>query len=343
MALLDLWRNWRARRRQLAAERLALHRGIEELVDLVDPRLRGMPGYRSRLAPALRHAVGVADRLVSGLSDPLWVDRRSWSQQPLLRAYFTSADVMREIFDNSNELRDFLTSAAALGADEVYAAMGMRMTRSTRLQTELQGDVLLRDQQRTVVSFSDHRLGAFATDQESFKRSLRRRLLEEIAMRAMQRIMGLRTQREALEEEKTRLQWKLKMYQKQTDGIGGLWHDQSRLGRHIQALEEQLGETREELQDLLTRAGDIEDFLDATVEALRDIEQTVSIDWHTLHLDAMNVEVNAEAGTPALSLCAIRIGRRQPRIVQLIKFSPDFVSVDTGKALRRAARALGVH
>jgi DNA repair exonuclease SbcCD ATPase subunit len=155
--------------------------------------------------------------------------------------------------------------------------------------------------------------------------------------------MGLRTQREALEEEKTRLQWKLKMYQKQTDGIGGLWHDQSRLERHIQALEEQLGETREDLQDLLTRAGDIEDFLDATVEALRDIEQTVSIDWHTLHLDAMNVEVNAEAGTPALSLCAIRIGRRQPRIVQLIKFSPDFVSVDTGKALRRAARALGVH
>ena len=343
MALLDLWRNWRARRRQLAAERLALHRGIEELVDLVDPRLRGMPGYRSRLAPALRHAVGVADRLVSGLSDPLWVDRRSWSQQPLLRAYFTSADVMREIFDNSNELRDFLTSAAALGADEVYAAMGMRMTRSTRLQTELQGDVLLRDQQRTVVSFSDHRLGAFATDQESFKRSLRRRLLEEIAMRAMQRIMGLRTQREALEEEKTRLQWKLKMYQKQTDGIGGLWHDQSRLGRHIQALEEQLGETREELQDLLTRAGDIEDFLDATVEALRDIEQTVSIDWHTLHLDAMNVEANAEAGTPALSLCAIRIGRRQPRIVQLIKFSPEFFSVDTGKSLLRAALALGVH
>ena len=85
-------------------------------------------------------------------------------------------------------------------------------------------------------------------------------------MRAMQRIMGLRTQREALEEEKTRLQWKLKMYQKQTDGIGGLWHDQSRLDRHIQALEEQLGDTREDLQDLLTRAGDIEDFLDAVIE-----------------------------------------------------------------------------
>jgi len=126
--------------------------------------------------------------------------------------------------------------AAASGADEVYAAMGMRMTRSASLQTELQGEVLLRDQQRTVVTFSDHRLGAFAIDQESFKKSLRRRLLEEIAVRAMQRIMGLRTQREALEEEKTRLQWKLKMYQKQSDGIGGLWHDQGRLERHIQGL-----------------------------------------------------------------------------------------------------------
>ncbi|MGB5198375.1 MAG: hypothetical protein WBN68_04360 [Sedimenticolaceae bacterium] len=343
MALLDFWRTWRAKRRQLAADRVALHRGIEELVELVDPRLRGMPGYRSRLAPALQHAVKVADALVAGLSDPLWVDRRSWSQQPLLRAYFTSADVMQEILDNSNELRDFLTSAAARGADEVYAAMGMRMTRSTSLQTELKGDVLLRDQQRTVVTFSDHRLGAFAIDQESFKKSLRRRLLEEIAMRAMQRIMGLRTQREALQEEKTRLQWKLKMYQKQSDGIGGLWHDQGRLERHIQGLEEQLGDTREGLQDLLTRAGDIEDFLDTTAEALQNIDQTVSMDWHTLYVDAMNVEASPEAGRSGLSLCAIRIGRRQPRIVQLIKFSPDFVSVDTGKALRRAARALGVH
>ena len=97
------------------------------------------------------------------------------------------------------------------------------------------------------------------------------------------------------------------------------------------------------LQDLLTRAGDIGDFLDATVEAFQNIDQTVSMDWHTLYLDAMNLEAGPEAGRSGLSLCAIRIGRRQPRIVQLIKFSPDFVSVDTGKALRRAARALGVH
>ena len=58
MALLDFWRTWRARRRQLAAERLALHRGIEELVDLVDPRLRGRQPASARALLFGDYAIG---------------------------------------------------------------------------------------------------------------------------------------------------------------------------------------------------------------------------------------------------------------------------------------------
>jgi hypothetical protein len=316
---------------------------VEEVVDRVDPRLRAMTGYRSRLAPALESAVHVADALVNTLPEPIPISRREWSEQPLLRAYFASADSMQEVFDSSVELRDFLTSARSHGAQEIYGAVGMRMDRKTTLQIELHGEVLRRDQQRTAVSFSDHRLGVFALDQQGFRKALRRRILEEVAARAMQRIMGLRTQRDALAEEQVKLQWKLKMYQMRRDGIGNLWHDKEHYERHIADLQGQLGNTSERLDDLLGRAGNLEHFLDATVEAFEKTADTIQVSQQSLRLDPMNLELPDDTAIEPLNLCAFKVGRRSPRYVQLVRFSPDYASVDAGQAMRRAARSLGVH
>jgi hypothetical protein len=342
VGLMDLFGSWASQLRTQQARRRKIQQGVEAIVDRVDPRLRGLSGYRARLMPALETAVVAVDSLIASLPRPLEVTREGWAADPLLHAYFTSVRHMQEAFDSSPALRDFLTSAAATGGTEIYAMLSMRMERRTRFGMEMHGESLLADQQQVAVGFDDYRIGAVATDEAGFRQALRRRVLEEVATRAMQRIMGMRTRREAMTEEKARLQWKLKIHEMRKTGIGGLWHDEAGYERHIAALREQIGDAQIGLDELVAHAGNIEHFLEMTAEEFEKAGETMRIDSVALHLDEMNVERSAQRGGRELLLNQFHVGRRRPRVVQAIRFSPSFVSIDTGRALRRAARALGV-
>jgi hypothetical protein len=319
--------------------------GVEALVDRVDPRLRALSGYRSRLLPALHHAVDVAEQLIDTLPAPIEATPARWSGDAPLRAFFASPDRLRETFEQSHELRDFLSSSQAGGATEVFGMLSMRMDRKTILQRGLQGDIE-REEQAVSVSFADHRLSAFATDPTEFHRALRRRILEEIALRASQRIMGLASRRDTLREQQAQLQWKRKIYQMRRDGVGGFLSSAAQCDRHIEALNREIDDNATDLTELLAQAGSIDDFLDVTVETFERTGETVRLQTREICLDHMNRECKPAQGHAGrfsrLQLAELRVGRRRPRVIQAVRFSPTEYSVDIGRALRRAARALGV-
>lgn len=338
----DWWRARKARRAARRERQARIKQGVDEVVNIVDRRLRGLPRYRARLAPALERAAIFANEVVGALPEPITVARDRWTDEPLLRAFFASVDEMQAFFDRNSDLREFLTSAEAQGANRIYAAVGMRMDRRTGFGMGLQGDVLQRDREQTSVSFSQHRIAALAADEDRFRTRLRRRILEEIASRAMQRVVGMKTRRDALVEEEATLRWKLRIYEMKYDGMGMLWHEKSHYDRHIQSLRARLVEAQTGLDALAASAGNIEHFLEATVDEFDRAAETIRVEPLSLHVDAMNVETEPGSGSRELRLVQFRVGRRRPRIVQLVRFSPDFVRVDTGFALRQAARTMGV-
>lgn len=342
MSILDQWRAYRAKRRARALQHEALSQGVEEIVDRVDPRLRGLSDYRAQLLPALRTAVAASEDIISALPPPMVLSKAAWAESPILRAMFASPERMREMLERSPDLRDFLVGRSAQGADMVYAALGIRMQRRQVMQVEANGDRLKQEKQVNMISFDSFRLNSITTDEESLRRRLRRRLLEEMAVRAANRIMGSRTRRDALMEEQAELKWRRKIYQMRCDGVGGFWHETDRYCQHIAALEEKIDDNVAGLENLQLRAGNIEHFLATTVEVFEKTAETIHIENQTLHLDRMNREVPANASSASLHLSQLHVGRRRPRIIQLVSFSPTDVSIDVGRALRRAARALGV-
>lgn len=343
MNVAGWFREWRQARKVARERHRALLDGVEAIVDRVDPRLRALASYRSQLVPALETAVQAVDGLIDALPPPVLVGRDAWTSTPHLRAYFTNPEKMQETFDTDSNVRDFLTSAEARGATEIFAAMSMRLDRSTRFGSEMVGDQVLADQRQSAISFSDYRIGVLATDENDFRRGLRRRVLEEVAARAMQQILGMRSRRDSLSEEKDVLKWKLKIFEMRRAGIGSLLHDHTTYDRHVEALQSKLGSVSTTLDDLLDRAGTLDDFLDITVEAFETAGDTLKIDPLKICVNNMNIETSVERGGQELLLREFRFGKRRPRIVTLIRFSPSFPSVDTDRALRRAARALGVH
>lgn len=342
MVMSDWWRTKASEFRRERQKRRSYALGVEALIDRVDPGLRGLSGYRERLIPALKQGVATTEALIDSLPAPLTASREGWVDSRRLRVYFATPQQMHEALGESRMVRDFLTSATGSNVTEVYAAISMRMDRKTRFGTALDGDRLLSDQRQESIDFSDLRVGALAGDEDTFRKALRHRILEEVTARAIQRILGSRMRRDAMTEQKTLLQWKLKMYEMRQSGVGTLWHDQAAYQRHIDELKNELGAVSEGLDELVERAGDIADFLEMLATEFEQVEHTVKLESSSFYLDDMNIEMPPERGGKRLELATFRVGKRRPRVFDLIRFSPDDVSVDTGRALRRAARELGV-
>lgn len=337
--LRDYLDNSRAQREREAR----LDKVVQAVVDKVDPRMRGLSGYQRKLAPAIEEAARYAGELADDLPEPLEVARNRWAQEPCLRACFASVDSMQELFDNDRGLRKFLSSGEALGASEVFTTIGMRIDRKTQHGYALRGEVVQRGVQQTAVSFADHRIGVAATNLETLRVGIQRRVLEELATRAMQRIMGMETRKESLSEQQATLRWKLKIYEMREDSLETIWRDKEVYERHAKDLRERLHVTETNLDDLMARAGNIEHFLEATVEEFSKARELISCEPLTLWLNNMNIEVEPNApDAKEVRLVQVRVGRRRPRALQLVRFSPDFPRLDTGAALRKAARALGV-
>jgi|GEM_PF-1764652 len=344
MGLLDRLRYLRDRRRGSRAEREVFDRKVDAIVEIVDPRLRMVPGYRHRLTPALHEAIRVIDAQFASLPPALEVNRERWSREPFLRAAFTTPEAMQQLFDGHRPLRRFLASAEARGAGTVFAGLGMSLTLEKRFGHALQGDLVQRDVAQTALSLGDHRLSAFATSETQLAESVRQRVLHDLATRATQEVLGSRMRKERLGEERVKLQMRLRLYEQEARGLAGLWHDEEVITRHAEELRKKLAATEGELESLSHSAADIGDFLDMTVAVFAGMEHDVRLESQELHVDAMNLCHDAPGdGINTLPLTVAHVARRPPRVIRLLRFAPDLVSFDPGDGLRQAARALGVH
>lgn len=343
VAITDWFKNKLAQWQQESLERAKIDRGLDEIIDAVDPRLRALSGYKRRLEPAALRAYEYAQRCVEAIPAPIEIARDRWGRDPHLRSYFASVDAMQEVFDGSQVLRRFLTGAGAASADQIFVGMGMRMDERKRLGHALHGDMVQRDVEQITVSFGDYNVALVATSEEELRRQAVRRVLEELATRAMQQIMGKRLRRDSLTEESAVLQWKLKIYERGSQGLGTLSHEQAVYERHAEDLRQRLDATQAHLENVLQGAGNIEDFMRLTIEVFDTASDYIQIEPFSLVIDDMNVKQEAaHKGAKQLALTRVRIGRRRPRTVQLLCFSPEFVQVDSRAAIRKAARALGV-
>lgn len=343
MAISGWFKKKLAQMQEESLWRAKVDRGLDEIIDTVDPRLRGLSGYKRKLEPAALRAYEYAQKCVQDISAPIEVTRDRWGVDPHLRAYFASVDAMQEVFDGSQVLRRFLSGAGAANAEHVFVGLGMRLDERKRLGHALHGDMVQRDVEQTTASFGDYNVALVATSEEELRQQAVRRILEELATHAMQRIMGNRLRKDSLNEESAVLRWKLKIYERGSHGLGTLSHDQEVYERHADELRHRLDETQTNLENVLQTAGNIEDFMRLTIDVFDTASDYITIEPFSLLVDDMNVKQDtAHKHAKELALTRVCIGRRRPRVAQLLCFSPDFVQVDTRAAIRKAARALGV-
>lgn len=283
-------------------ERGLLEMTIEGVVAAVDPRLRAVSGYRSKLEPGARATILHLRKLARALPDPMLLTRAEWSANPLVAAFFARADDVPESLARSHELREFLDRPGNAAVPEVFALLGMRMSERTFLGPALVDGVLREDVQQRAVNFSEHRLVAPAPEYLACRREIGDRILRRIAAIALERTMESGRRTEQLAKSRAVLSARLRLLRLNHGGLQEAVQDAPDDRAEIKRLEDELKTVGENYAEAKSGARTLDSILDIACDIFGNPQHYVSLTPVRRRLNRMSVVVPENSGEPAENL-----------------------------------------
>jgi len=201
--LLDWWQDYRARHRPLDEDLLG---AVEDVVLGTEPKMRLVPGYQRKLAPAVASALGYVGELVHELPPAVECGREAFKRDARVAALFATPLDLQQAFSRNDDLRALFEKSLSAEHDHVYALLCMTMQERTVFGVEMSGDVMRRDVPQVALSFADHSVLSPALNEDDARASLRRCMLDGLVAHAMEQLLegrachsGLHDSRQVIE------------------------------------------------------------------------------------------------------------------------------------------------
>ncbi|MGH8119759.1 MAG: hypothetical protein ACRESK_04000 [Gammaproteobacteria bacterium] len=283
MGILDWWN----KRGQVAGgqqSREQIAETVERVVQNTNPRLRFAGRYKKRLAPAVTQSINYAREIVAAIPAPHEASAAGWNSDHCMRAFFATADDIKQIFSRAPELRAYFDQNPA--SEKSFALLSMEMIERKILGMALEGDIMRRDVAQTTMSFGDYRVRFCQPTETDLREELQRRIVDQLALEGLARMANDRSHRDKLEKERALLKVRLRLLERQGVGMGGAAiADPAEVVR----LQMQLAENTQNLDE----AGSAPEILERELERIRDVLAEPARNFHIsnqrLRLDRMNV------------------------------------------------------
>ena len=283
---------------------------VDAIVKAVDPRLKLMPRYRSRLAPATICSIRFLRSLAPRLPDPIELSRDAWSADPYVNAFFATPNDVQTCLDRNVELGAFFRDPSNAQLDAAYGVLGMRREERNVLASALVEGEVRRDVAQTTVGFTTHTLFGMARDIGTTRGLLGEAILERVAGLALERIVAVRDRAVELETRKSMLATRLRMLTLRRGNLQSLAAGEQDPSAEIAALQRELETTAEDHLELKTDLATL-DHSFAQVEAVLG-EPARHLGMDTIELRVSHTGYKVDAASPetaaALRLNELWIG-----------------------------------
>jgi hypothetical protein len=293
--------------------------GVEAVVDAVDPRLRALSGYARKVAPPVTRTIAHLRELGPLLPQPIALTRGAWAEDPLLNAFFATADDVPLLLARSAELKGFFQGNP--GAADAYALLGMLKTEREVFAPAIVDGALRQDVAQTTVSFSQHRLICPAADEAGCRREVGVRILRRLAALALQRITALEELSTELEQRKALLNAKLRLLHLRSNGLEQIVQEQGSLGAQIDSIERELKTTLDEYLETKASAQTLEARLYQIEAVFGAPAEHVKLERVALRVSRLGYKVPAGSGEPAseLALHELSLGDGLKAVIALVR------------------------
>lgn len=314
---------------------------VEQVVDSIDPRMRGIARYAWKIRPAVERMLDYAGEACSLLPGPIEFSRNAWNNDPTVRALFATATEMQTVFSQAPDIADYFRSP--LSAD-AYVVLGMQKTEKTVFGIEMYGEIIRRDVPQISVSFGDYRISHPAPDEQELRVKLKQRALNEFIAQALFKVAELSDQKEEIRKRKVSLQIQLKALERRQAGLSQLLENDPDLHNKLTTARQHLAQVEQECTNMRERFGALSDVLHHVVALLNEPESLIEVTPFTLCLDRMNrvVDPREPSHDQPITLAQVNFGERFSRMGILAKFpQSDFVRSANQLDLDAALRYLG--
>jgi hypothetical protein len=269
-----------------------LAEALDAIVDAVEPKVRMHSRYRQKLEPCVRKTLSHLRDLTLTPLEPVLLSRAAWAADARVNAFFATAADVPAVLGRAHELQEFF---ARSDAAEAYALLGMRKTE-------------MRDEARTHVSFSDHRIAAPAATLDAARIELARRILLRLAQAALARIIAVDEKAAELESRKAYLGARLRLLRVSEEKDTG-------------DIERQLNETVEEYIDAKGSLATLDGYIGYIDEVFSHPERHVGLTHSALRVDRLGVKVEGEATGPVndLALAELSMGTDLQAVIAVVR------------------------
>ena len=250
----------------------AVEKALLLVGELVSPQLKSASGFEQKLAGPIEYALGYCDGLISALPGPIDVNRRSFSNDPLVHALFATAHDIDQMLGRSQAVRDYLAEPACWESEYFYALFAARRMQKKQLGMSVQGSVVQSDVPQIVIYFSDQTLIQPNCSLETTLQHLRANALDSLLKTFHDHVEALRAEREGLRADLSVERAHLTVLRGKTPGNEHAVHT-----RHLEELDQRLRQSAESLMpDQLVEA--LAEFLHAPESSLALTPVTITVD-----------------------------------------------------------------
>jgi hypothetical protein len=254
----------------------AVEKALLRVGELISPQLKSVSGFERKLAGPIEYALGYCDGLISAVPGPIDVNRRSFSNDPLIHALFATASDIDQMLGRSQAVRDYLAEPACWENDHFFALFAARRMQKKQLGMSVQGSVVQSDVPQVVIYFSDHTLIQPNSSLDSTLQHLRTNALDSLLTTFHDHVEALRAEREGLRADLSVERAHLTVLRGKTPG-----HEQAVHTRHLEELDQRLRQSAESLMP--------DQLVDALAEFLHAPEKTLALTPVTITVDRLGI------------------------------------------------------
>jgi hypothetical protein len=291
-------RELRAQRR--SADDDDMEATFERIVQLSNPRLRYARGYKARLRPAVRTAIGHARYLLESVPAACEASTNAWQTNPCIRSFFAAAQDLAKAFTRSAEVRTWFAQNPA--AHEIFAVLSMQLVERRVLGIALEAGVLRRDVPQTTVSFGDYRTRMCAATEVALRSDVERRIVDQLALTAIANVANDGSRRDALEQECALLRTRLRLLDAKGAGLSGLALRVDPGRGELSRLQMELAQNEANLRSIAAGFEGLERQLDELVRVLGAPTEHFSLAHRRVRVDNMNIVLPDDSTLPGAAL-----------------------------------------
>lgn len=261
---------------------------VEQVSQLVYPKVRWTSSYRKKLRPAVERTLEYAEEVAQNIPGPVEFNLDSWGKDALSRSLFVGVDEYRDFFQNNEDMEQFFKTTAA---DQCFAFLTMSKEEKGIFGVDSENGILKRDVPQLAIHFSEHRIVAPMDSEKESRKAAALQVLSALATHSLEKILSLKAWKEELEEQKKVLEIELKIRSAKERGFASVLSGTYNRDPKTEEAKHFLDELNQKISTLKAKFHGPEDYLKYVTDMLGHPEDYLTSEPLKLRLTDMGIKM----------------------------------------------------